>query len=57
MLGFDGKIEEGGWTIKPPAAGQKLSQPEPLFAKLDQDVVKEETENLLASQKERLGNS
>jgi methionyl-tRNA synthetase len=57
LLGFEGKLEEQGWSINSPSAGQKLNQPEPLFAKLDEDVVKEETENLLASQKEPLGNS
>lgn len=43
LLGFDGSVEQGGWTISVPLAGQKLESPEPLFAKLDESVV--ETEN------------
>ncbi|MFC1979056.1 methionine--tRNA ligase [Chloroflexota bacterium] len=54
LLGFEGKLEDHGWAINRPAAGQKLLKPEPLFAKLDEDVVKKETEILLAGQKESL---
>jgi len=37
LLGFDGSVAQGGWTISVPLAGQKLESPEPLFAKLDDD--------------------
>jgi len=54
MLGFEDELQNNGWTIIRPSVGQKLLKPEPLFAKLDEDVVKEETEILLAHQKESL---
>jgi methionyl-tRNA synthetase len=46
LLGFEGTVEEGGWRMSPPAAGQRLAVPEPLFAKLDDAVVAEENERL-----------
>ncbi|MFC1951126.1 methionine--tRNA ligase [Chloroflexota bacterium] len=52
MLGFDDNLDDYGWTISRPPVGQELLKPDPLFAKLDEDVVKEETEILLAEQKE-----
>jgi len=46
MLGFDGKIEDYGWQLTSPKPGQKLLPPEPLFVKLDEDLVAEETARL-----------
>jgi len=45
-LGFAGTIEEQGWQPNPPAPGQKLHQPQPLFTKLDDTLVEEETARL-----------
>jgi methionyl-tRNA synthetase len=44
MLGFDG--DEDGWKLKLPEAGQKLGDIEPLFVKLDEKLVDEETARL-----------
>ena len=49
FLGFDGNIEdcarENGWRqILPP--GQKLLSPQPLFSKLDDKIIEEETARL-----------
>ena len=46
LLGFQGKIEERGWQPDPPPPGQKLLPPEPLFSKLDDKLVEEETDRL-----------
>jgi len=46
LLGFKGALEETGWAIQPPPAGQKLAPPEPLFAKLDESVVEVENRRL-----------
>jgi methionyl-tRNA synthetase len=43
LLGFAGKVEDGGWSFQVPPAGQKLMPPQPLFTKLDDDMVAEET--------------
>jgi methionyl-tRNA synthetase len=45
-LGFDGRVEEAGWTVQFLPPGQKLREPEPLFVKLDEDMVAEETSRL-----------
>jgi len=45
-LGFDGKAEEGEWKPQAVAAGQKLREPKPLFVKLDESVIEEETKRL-----------
>ena len=53
MLGFQDSLEERGWAWQgtpehlPP--GQRLGQPKPLFSKLDDSVVEEETSRLGAS--------
>ena len=44
MLGFDG--DEDGWKLRLPKAGQKLGKIEPLFTKLDEKLVDEETARL-----------
>jgi len=46
LLGFDGSVEEVGWALSVPRAGQKLALPEPLFTKLDDSVVNEENSRL-----------
>ncbi len=46
MLGFEGRVEEYGWKPGIPEPGQKLLSPEPLFSKLDEKVVEEETSRL-----------
>jgi len=43
FLGFEGKVEARGWQIDAPPAGQKLLPPEPLFIKLDEKLIEEET--------------
>jgi methionyl-tRNA synthetase len=43
FLGFDGSVKEGGWRVQFLPPGQKLRQPEPLFAKLDEEIVAYET--------------
>lgn len=48
-LGFEGKIEDAGWKFQQPIAGQKLPVPEPLFAKLEESVIAEETGRLGSS--------
>jgi methionyl-tRNA synthetase len=46
FLGFDGSIETTGWQVQSPVPGQKLLAPEPLFHKLDDSIVDEETSRL-----------
>ncbi|MDD4874016.1 MAG: class I tRNA ligase family protein, partial [Dehalococcoidales bacterium] len=45
-LGFEGKVEDDGWQLRLPSPGQKLLPPEPLFTKLDDEVVAEESGRL-----------
>ena len=46
FLGFKGSVESDGWQLHLPQPGQKLLPPEPLFPKLDEDLVAEETARL-----------
>jgi methionyl-tRNA synthetase len=46
MMGFGGTIESDGWKLMLPTGGQKLGEPEPLFTKLDENLVDEETARL-----------
>ncbi len=46
FLGFKGNIEDGGWQLHFPSPGQRLLPPEPLFSKLDEGLVEEETKRL-----------
>ena len=46
MLGFDGSLRDGGWTIGRIVPGQHLTSPQPLFTKLDEAVVAEEDARL-----------
>ena len=45
-LGFDGKVEDAGWRPQLVPAGQKLREPKPLFTKLDESIIEEETKKL-----------
>jgi methionyl-tRNA synthetase len=45
-LGFEGNVEDYGWKPNPPSPGQKLLEPKPLFAKLDEELIEEETARL-----------
>ena len=46
LLGFEGSVEDDSWRLHSPLPGQKLLPPEPLFSKLDEGLVEEETERL-----------
>jgi methionyl-tRNA synthetase len=46
FLGFDGNVKEGGWKIQSLPPGQRLREPQPLFIKLDEDVVLKESSKL-----------
>jgi methionyl-tRNA synthetase len=46
FLGFDGSVQEIGWRVQVLPPGQKLRQPQPLFVKLDEDIVAQETDRL-----------
>jgi len=45
-LGFKGSVEADGWRLHLPEAGQKLGPPKPLFSKLDEEIVEEESGRL-----------
>jgi methionyl-tRNA synthetase len=45
-LGFEGSVEDHGWKPNPPQPRQRLLEPKPLFAKLDDSVIEEETKRL-----------
>ncbi len=46
LLGCSGAIEDGGWDFSFPLTGQVLSPPAPLFTKLEEEVIAEETARL-----------
>ena len=46
FLGFDGSVKEAGWKVQFLPPGQKLRQPQPLFIKLDEDIISEESSRL-----------
>lgn len=46
FLGFDGSVKEAGWKVQFLPPGQKLRQPQPLFVKLDEDIVAKESSRL-----------
>ena len=46
FLGFKGNVGDDGWQLTLPAPGQKLLPPKPLFSKLDEKLVEEETSRL-----------
>jgi len=45
-LGFKGNVQDYGWKPNPPSPGQKMLEPEPLFTKLDEELIEEETARL-----------
>jgi methionyl-tRNA synthetase len=42
-LGFSGKVEDAGWQPQAVPPGQRLGEPRPLFTKLDESIIEEET--------------
>jgi len=46
MLGFAGDLREVGWKIQYIPPGQKLARPEPLFVKLEENIIAQETDRL-----------
>jgi len=46
LLGFQGSVEADGWQLHFPPPGQRLLPPQPLFSKLDEELVEEETRRL-----------
>ena len=46
LLGFRGSVEGDGWRLNLPPMGQKLLPPQPLFSKLDEALVEQETNQL-----------
>ncbi|MCH7626961.1 MAG: class I tRNA ligase family protein, partial [Chloroflexi bacterium] len=44
MLGFEGSVRDSGWTWSPDdlSPGQSMGKPEPLFLKLDEELVEAE---------------
>ncbi|MEE8472828.1 MAG: methionine--tRNA ligase [Dehalococcoidia bacterium] len=42
LLGFEGSPEEAGWAWLVPPPGQKLGSPEPLFVKMDEQIIADE---------------
>ena len=45
-LGNEGPVQAGGWRLVMPSAGRPLAETEPLFKKLDPDIVEEEEAKL-----------
>ena len=45
-LGYAGNIEEHGWKPQELPPGQRLQEPKPLFTKLDESVIEEETKRI-----------
>jgi methionyl-tRNA synthetase len=45
-LGFKGKIEDYKWEWQDLPPGQKLKEPQPLFKKLDESIIEEETRRI-----------
>ena len=46
LLGFEGSVKDDSWQPHFPSPGQRLLPPEPLFSKLDEELVEEETKRL-----------
>jgi methionyl-tRNA synthetase len=45
-LGFEGRVEDHGWKWQELPPGQKLKEPRPLFKKLDESIIEEETKRI-----------
>jgi methionyl-tRNA synthetase len=48
LLGFSGEPTEGGWAAQRVPPGQPLAEPAPLFTKLEEGIIAEETQRLEA---------
>ena len=48
MLGLEDRIQSGGWAWSEDSLvpGQKINNPVPLFAKLDEAIIEQETEKI-----------
>ncbi len=46
FLGFGGSVEGAGWKFQSLPPGQELRQPQPLFAKLDDSIITQETDRI-----------
>ena len=46
FLGFKGNVADDGWKLHPLPPGQRLIKPQPLFSKLDEALIEEETSHL-----------
>ena len=46
LLGLEGRVEDGGWSIARLSPGRQLAPPQPLFTKLDEEIVAEEDARL-----------
>ena len=48
MLGFTGNVQDAGWGWDPHALqpGHQLSEVQPLFGKLDEDIIEKETQRI-----------
>ncbi len=53
FLGFDGSVRDAGWKTQFLPPGQRLREPQPLFAKLDEDMVLEESNRLGSLEKSK----
>jgi methionyl-tRNA synthetase len=45
-LGFEGQVENGSWKWQDLPPGQALREPQPLFKKLDESIIEEETKRI-----------
>ena len=45
-LGFEGNVQDYGWQPQDLPPGQKLQEPKPLFSKLDESIIEEETKRI-----------
>ena len=45
-LGFNNDISRGGWQWQDLPAGQALMPPQPLFKKLEESIIEEETKRI-----------
>jgi len=46
FLGFKGTVQSGGWQLHTPPPGQKMLLPQPLFTKLEEKLIEEESQRL-----------
>ena len=46
FLGFNDEIKTSGWTFEMPSPGTKLPPPQPLFTKLDEEIIAEESSRI-----------